>query len=33
MNIQWMQAMISLNPDPILSVRLDGLGEWTHNIY
>ena len=33
MNIQWMQAMLSLNPNPILSVGLDGLGGWTHNIY
>ena len=32
-NNQWMQAMLSLNPDPTLSVWLDGLGRQTHNIY
>ena len=32
MNIHWMQAMLSLNPDPVLSVGLDGLGGWIQNI-
>ena len=32
MNNQWMQAMLSLNPDPLLNVGLYGLGRQTHNI-
>ena len=33
MNIHWMQAMLSLKPDPVLSVGLDGLGGQIQNIY
>ena len=32
MNNQWMQAMLSQNPNPILSVGLYGLGGQIHNI-